>query len=247
MSCHWTKGHRQERPNEASDGPPRGTTRSPSVERLHLRDARERLSQAESAGHEPIAVVAIGCRFPGGVRSADDLWRVLADGTDTISEFPGDRGWDIDDLYDPDPDRAGKSYVREGGFISDAADFDAPFFGISPREASAMDPQQRLLLEVAWEAIERAGIDAAQLRGSRTGVFAGLVSGCRHHGPCCHEHGLCDCFYVDPCVTREPWAMPAGAPPGAIMDGTLPPPIAEDALPMPSSKQPEKKFEKKKL
>ncbi|WP_205876684.1 type I polyketide synthase [Mycobacterium camsae] len=146
-------------------------------------ELRRRHDEFVALASEPIAIVGVGCRFPGGVDSAEGLWEVVAGGRDVVSEFPRDRGWDVEGLFDADPDAVGRTYTRWGGFVEDVAGFDAGFFGITPGEALAMDPQQRLLLECAWEALEDGGIDPLGLRGSATGVFVGIMASEYGGGP----------------------------------------------------------------
>ncbi len=147
--------------------------------RTELAGVPQEISHAPAVrvtGDDEIAIVAMSCRYPGGINSPDDLWDMLTQGRDVLSEFPSDRGWNLAGLYNPDPDVAGACITRTGGFVDGVADFDAAFFGVSPSEALAMDPQQRLFLELSWEALERAGIEPGKLRGSATGVFAGIIA-----------------------------------------------------------------------
>ncbi|UFN96893.1 type I polyketide synthase [Micromonospora aurantiaca] len=148
-----------------------------------LRRTRQRLRDVEADAQQPIAIVGIACRFPGGVRTAEELWDLVSSGGDAIASFPTDRGWDLNALYDPERSRPGTSSVREGGFVADAAEFDSRLFEVSPREALAMDPQQRLLLETSWEAVESAGIDPTSLKNARAGVFAGMTHSGYAHPP----------------------------------------------------------------
>ncbi|AEV86942.1 beta-ketoacyl synthase [Actinoplanes sp. SE50] len=174
-----------------------------------LRDARQRITELESAGtaDDPVAIVAMACRYPGGVTSPEDLADLVLDGRDAVAGFPDDRGWNVEGVYHPEPGEPGRTYTRQGAFLHDAAWFDAGFFGIGPNEALLMDPQQRLLLEISWEAFERAGIDPRSVRGSATGVFTGMMY---HDYPEAHSTGSVASGRVSyvfglegPCVTVD--------------------------------------------
>jgi len=146
------------------------TLRKASGKIKTLLEENEALKQSD-----PIAVIGMGCRFPGGITTPDEFWQILKNGVDTVREIPGER-WAVDDYYDPDPEAPGKMYTRQGAFMDSIDQFDPAFFGISPREAASMDPQHRLLLEVSWEALEHAGLDVSRVRGSETGVFIGYTN-----------------------------------------------------------------------
>src|SRR5579859_4572885 len=139
-----------------------------------LKALRDRLNELEHRAHEPIAIVSVACRLPGGVDSPETFWRMLEEGRDAIEPFPPER-WNAEELYDADPDAPGKTYCTQGGFIRDVDRFDAAFFGIAPREAESMDPAQRLALECVWEVLERARMRPAELSQTQTGVYLGTV------------------------------------------------------------------------
>ena len=160
-----------------------------------IREMRAKLEALEQAAHEPIAIIGMACRYPGGINNPDDFWRVLRDGVDTISEIPSDR-WNIDSFYDADPDMAGKIVTRKGGFLDQIDQFDAQFFGLSPREADGMDPQHRLLLEVAWEALEAASQAPDQLARTNTGVFLGIASLDYYQIMAGQDHALRDVYFA---------------------------------------------------
>src|SRR5437773_2472303 len=138
-----------------------------------LERMQSRLARLEEAKHAPIAIVGMGCRLPGGVKTPEQFWDLLENGVDAVTEIPSSR-WDATPFYDPDPDAPGKMYTRHAAFVEGVDEFDAEFFGISPREATELDPRQRLLLETAWEALERGGVVPSALEGSRTAVFVGI-------------------------------------------------------------------------
>jgi polyketide synthase 7 len=172
-----------------------------------LQLTRRKLREAEDRDHEPIAIVGMSCRLPGGAVTPEGLWHLVDEGRDAMTPFPSDRGWNLGELFHPDPDHVGTSYVKEGGFLKDPSGFDATFFGISPREALVMEPQQRLLLETAWEAFERAGLDPTALEGSRTGSFIGAMY---------HDYAE---SWDDPPEGAEGYIMTGNS--GAVLSGRL--------------------------
>ena len=168
---------------------PEGAALTPTKRALlEIRQLRAQLAEAKKAWHEPIAIVGMGMRFPGGVHDAESFAKLLWSGADAVTEIPADR-WSLDEFYAEDPDAVGKMTTRHGAFLEHVDKFDAEFFGISPREAASMDPQQRLMLEVAWEALEDAGHAPSSLDGSRTGIYVGVAN--NDYGACSvRPHGL---------------------------------------------------------